>query len=108
MDAQADPGSVFLYRQEPREVAAALGADLARFPGATVPMIFQLSLADPSGYFLATKFLVRNQDVLFIANAKQVEISKFLGLLSLFTNTAANAGYAVTTAYAVRDAIRAR
>jgi polysaccharide biosynthesis/export protein len=105
-DTQADPGSVFLYRQEPREVAAALGADLGRFPGPTVPVIFQISLADPGGYFLATKLLVRNQDVLFIANAKEVEISKFLGLLNLFTNTAANAGYAVTTGYAVRAAAR--
>ena len=69
---------------------------------------FQISLADPAGYFLATRFMVRNGDVLFIANAKQVEISKFLGLLSLFTNTAANAGYAVTTAYAVRSAVRAQ
>lgn len=108
VDAQADPGSVFLYRQEPREVAAALGADMGRFTGPTVPVIFQISLADPAGYFLATRLMVRNGDVLFIANAKQVEIGKFLGLLSLFTNTAANAGYAVTTAYAVRDAVRAR
>lgn len=106
VDVQADPGSVFIYRQEPRDVAAALGADLTKFTGATVPIIFQISLADPAGYFLATKFMIRNQDVLFIANAKQVEISKFLGLLSLFTNTAANAGYAVTTAYAVRSAVR--
>ena len=97
---------MFLYRQEPRDVAAALGADLSRDPGQTVPVIFQISLADPAGYFLATKFLVRNGDVLFIANAKEVEVSKFLGLLNLFTNTAANAGYAVTTGYSVRAAIR--
>lgn len=106
VDSQADPGSVFLYRQEPRDVAAALGANLSRDPGSTVPVIFQISLADPGGYFLATKFMVRNGDVLFIANAKEVEISKFLGLLNLFTNTAANAGYAVTTGYSVRAAVR--
>ncbi|MCW6511082.1 polysaccharide biosynthesis/export family protein [Lichenifustis flavocetrariae] len=106
VDTQADAASVFLYRQEPRDVAAMLGANVSGFTGPTVPVIFQISLADPSGYFLATKFMVRNQDVLFIANAKEVEISKFLSLLSLFTNTAANAGYAVTTGYAVRAAIR--
>ena len=78
VDTQADAASVFLYRQEPRDVAALLGANVSGFAGPTVPVIFQISLADPSGYFLASKLLVRNQDVLFIANAKEVEISKFL------------------------------
>ena len=32
-DGQADPGSVFLYRREPREVAEALGIDCSRFEG---------------------------------------------------------------------------
>lgn len=106
VDSQADPASVFVYRQEPRDVAALLGADMARFSGPTVPVIFKISLADPGGYFLATKFLVRNQDVLFVANAKEVEISKFLSLLNLVTSTAVNASEATLSGYSVRAAIR--
>lgn len=49
VDSQANPATVFVYRQEPREVAGALGADLTRFTGPTVPVIFQISLADPAG-----------------------------------------------------------
>ncbi|MGH6830093.1 MAG: polysaccharide biosynthesis/export family protein, partial [Methylocella sp.] len=37
-DFRADPSAVFLYRQEPREVAQLLGADMARFPGPLVPV----------------------------------------------------------------------
>ena len=42
-DLQADPGAVFLYRQEPREVAQLLGADMSRFGGPLVPVIFSIS-----------------------------------------------------------------
>src|SRR5262249_20581054 len=40
VDVQADPGSVFLYRLEPRELAAMLGVDVNRFSGELVPVIF--------------------------------------------------------------------
>ncbi|MGH6847263.1 MAG: polysaccharide biosynthesis/export family protein, partial [Methylocella sp.] len=64
-DAQANPGAVFLYRQEPREVAQLLGADMARFDGPLVPVIFNVSFRDPGGYFLATRFQMRNDDIIF-------------------------------------------
>ena len=107
-DTQADPGSVFLYRREPKSVAALLGADVARFTGDTVPVIFRADLSDPGGYFLATKVMVRNQDVLFAANAKEVEVSKILAFLNLATSTAANGLYSVNAGYAVRANVGAR
>jgi polysaccharide export outer membrane protein len=89
-DGQADPGSVFVYRREPREVAKALGVDVTRFTSELIPVIFSLDFRDPGGYFLATKVQVRNQDVLFVANAEGVEIAKFLVLLDLAFVTADN------------------
>ena len=55
LDLQADPGSVFLYRREPRELAERLGVDCSKMDGPTVPVVYSVSFADPSGYFLATK-----------------------------------------------------
>lgn len=78
VDVQADPGSVFLYRLEPRELAKLLGVDVTRFTGELIPVIFSISFRDPGGYFLATNFQIRNQDVLFIANAHSVDVNKFL------------------------------
>jgi polysaccharide biosynthesis/export protein len=82
-DVQADPGAVFLYRQEPREVAALLGADLKRFAGPLVPVIFQIDFRDPGGYFLATRFQMRNDDIIFVANAHSYEASKVLTFVEL-------------------------
>ncbi len=81
-DVTADAGAVFLYRQEPREVAQLLGADMAKFEGPLVPVIFWVNFRDPGGYFLATRFQMRNDDILFVANAASVESGKFLDYVS--------------------------
>ena len=93
LDTQADPGSVFLLRRLPRKIAAALGADLAQFPTEPlIPVVFRISFQDPSGYFLATQVLMRNQDLIFIANAQSVEVTKFLQLVNLAVSAGSNGG----------------
>ena len=82
LDLQADPGSVFLYRREPRELAEKLGVDCSKMDGPTVPVVYSMSFADPAGYFLATKVQMRNKDVIFAANAQSVEITKFTNFLN--------------------------
>lgn len=78
LDVQADAGSVFLYRAEPRELAEQLGVEVGKFTGELIPVIFQVSLRAPGGYFLASNFQMRNGDVLFVANAESVDVTKFL------------------------------
>src|SRR5579863_2135794 len=90
VDQQADPASVFLYRREPRHVAELLGADCSRFDGDVVPVIFSVDFHDPSGYFLATKTQMRNSDIIFVANAEGVEISKVAALMNTVMATTAN------------------
>jgi polysaccharide export outer membrane protein len=80
-DGQADPASVFLYRGETREVARQLGVDVRKFDGRIIPIIYQLNLRDPAGYFLAQGFPMRNKDVIFSSNAGAVETTKFLTFL---------------------------
>jgi polysaccharide export outer membrane protein len=87
-DFQADPGAVFLYRQEPREVAQLLGADMSRFKGPLVPVIFSVSFRDPGGYFLATRLQMRNGDIIFVANAESVDAAKFLTFVNLVMSAA--------------------
>jgi len=100
LDLQADPGSVFLYRREPRELAMKLGVDCSKMNGPTVPIVYSVSLVDPAGYFLATKMQMHNKDVIFAANAQSVEIEKFTGFLDALlatTNGALDAGINVNT-----------
>jgi len=94
-DVQADPGAVFLYRLEPREVAQLLGADISRFGGPLVPVIFSVSFRDPGGYFLATRLQMRNSDIIFVANAQSVDTAKFLSFVNLVTTTAVGTAAAI-------------
>jgi polysaccharide export outer membrane protein len=90
IDVQADPGSVFLFRREPRELAEMLGVDCSKMDGPTVPIVYSVSFADPGGYFLATKVQMHNKDVIFAANAQAVGVEKFTTFLNAVLSVPAN------------------
>jgi polysaccharide export outer membrane protein len=103
LDLQADPGSIFLYRREPREVAEQLGVDCTNFSGGLIPIIFNVSFQDPAGYFLATKLDMRPFDVIYVANAPQVDVTKVLAFLNTAMGTADNGAHLVTDIYTARQ-----
>jgi polysaccharide export outer membrane protein len=98
-DALAEPSAVFLYRGEIREVAERLGIDCSRFPGPIIPVIYNLNLRNPDGFMLATKFQMRNKDVIYVANATTVEITKALVYIRLIVGTVNDPIVAATNAY---------
>jgi polysaccharide export outer membrane protein len=100
--ALADPASVFVYRGETRDVAEQLGVDTSRFEGPIIPIVYNANLRDPSGFFLATTFQMRNKDVLYISNAPAVEIAKVLDFVRLVTATANDPIVAATNAYVLK------
>ena len=108
LDFQADPGSVFLYRREPRAVAEQLGVDCSRFGGDFIPIVFKVSFQDPAGYFLATKMQMRPFDVLYVANAPQVDITKVLSFINSAVATADNGVNLVNDVYIARANSRLR
>lgn len=104
-DGQADPGSVFLYRGETKEVARQIGIDVTSFEGPIVPVIYLVNLRDPGGYFLTQSFEMRNKDVVFVSNATSVETTKFLNFLRTIMATANDPVLYATNAYALKAAI---
>jgi polysaccharide export outer membrane protein len=101
-DNLADPASVFLYRGERREVAEQLGIDCSPYSGPIIPIVYNLNLRDPAGYFLATKFEMRNKDVIFASNSASVEASKLMTYLRLITATVNDPLMAAVNAYTVK------
>ncbi len=88
LDAQAEPAGVYVYRREPRELAERLGVDGSKYVGPLVPIVYNVDFRDPAGYFLATKFDMRDKDVLFAANAATVDTAKFLQFVRTVVATA--------------------
>lgn len=94
LDDRAEPTSVFLYRIESGETAAAFGIDTSKYAGkhagtgtksagTQVPVIYSLNLREPQGFFTASQLEMRNKDVIFVSNAATIELSKFLQILRI-------------------------
>jgi polysaccharide export outer membrane protein len=105
-DSQADPASIFIYRGEPRNIANELGIDVSQFNGTIIPVVYNINLRDPAGYFLATTFAMRNKDVVFAANATAVEDAKVMNYIRLVTGTVNDPIVAATNAVLLRDLVR--
>jgi polysaccharide export outer membrane protein len=105
-DAFADPAAIFLYRGETRDLAERLGIDCSRFPGPIIPVIYNINLRNPDGYFLASKFQMRNKDVVYLANATTVEVAKALNFFRLVVGTVNDPIVAASNAYNLNLLIR--
>jgi polysaccharide export outer membrane protein len=82
-DNRANPSTVFIYRQESRQFLDAMGKkDLP--PGSTLPVIYQLQIQEPEGFFYAKSFMVRDKDILYYGAAGSVGVLKFMSLLNAF------------------------
>jgi polysaccharide biosynthesis/export protein len=104
-DTTADPASVFLYRGEPRELAEKLGIDCSPFQGPIIPVIYNANFRDPAIYFLATKFEMRNKDVIYVSNAPAVETAKALAFFRLVVGTVNDPITTAINAYALKAAV---
>jgi polysaccharide export outer membrane protein len=105
-DTLADPASVFAYRGETRALAEKLGIDTRHFKGPIIPVVYHLNLRDPSAYFLATKFQMRNKDVMYTSNSTAVETAKILQFIRLVTATVNDPIVAATNAVVLRNTIK--
>jgi len=106
-DTLADPASVYLYRGESREVAERLGLDIARFEGPLIPVVYNINFRDPAGYFLATKFQMRNKDVIFASNAVGVEQAKVMNYIRLISATVNDPVVAAQNVVVLRNLLKA-
>lgn len=66
-DLQADPRAIFVFRYQPQ----------------SSPVIYRLDLMNPTNYFLAQRFSMRDKDVVYIANAESNGLTKFVSILNL-------------------------
>lgn len=88
-DNRADPAQVFVYRVEHRDTLAKMGVNLLRFlpEQHSIPTIYRANFRDPSSFFFAQQFPMRNKDIIYVANADAAEVVKFLNYIRAMTST---------------------
>ena len=95
-DMQANPSTIFVYREEPIELLRELGRGQTK-TGPFAPVIYQLNLHDPEGFFHAEKFLVRDRDIIYYAASGSSGVHKIMGVLNTFLAPATGAAGAAAS-----------
>lgn len=90
----ADPTGVFVFRNEPAEIASAvLGrSDLM---GAQ-RVVYVLDLTEPNGMFRARDFVIRDGDTVYVTEAPYVQWTKVISAFSTTASAASTLGTAAT------------
>ncbi|MDB5439793.1 MAG: polysaccharide export protein, partial [Caulobacteraceae bacterium] len=83
----ANAASVMVFRFERPEVAGALGLTQPANPRG-VPVIYQVNLRDPAGYFIADQFQVQDGDLIYVPRADTVEARRFFELATSISQVA--------------------
>ena len=80
--AIADRGGVFIFRFETAKSARQLlpaNSDIKVTPMG-VPIVYRVSFLDPNSFFWLQQVNIRNNDLIYVANAVVTELDKFIGI----------------------------
>ena len=90
-DDRANPGMIFVYRVEPREVLQLMGVSLDGFlpKQSAIPTVYRANFRDPGAYFSAQSFPIRDKDIIYVSNAESVEVTKALMYAGTISSTVA-------------------
>lgn len=99
MDAYGDLSGIYLLRNEPSALARAIIAsdtaavdtayvqtdETRNLSGPQTRVIYRVDLTQTNGYFFAQNIVLRDKDIVLVANAETAQIQKALTLLRGFT-----------------------
>jgi polysaccharide export outer membrane protein len=83
LDTRADARGVFVFRYEKPEVyAAIMDGEAAPTPTAAgIPVVYRVDLEDPTDYFASQRFLMRDNDMIYVSAAPATDVAKFFGVI---------------------------
>jgi polysaccharide export outer membrane protein len=91
-DNRADVKGLFVFRFEDRKALGSSEAIKATDNEGKVPTIYRLDMSNPASFLLAQGFVMKNKDVVYVANASSVEFTKFLNIMISIVYPIVNAG----------------
>ena len=80
-DNRADVKGLFIFRFEDPKALPQNDAVKATDSEGRIPTIYRLDMSDPAAFLMAQGFVMKNKDVLYVANASSVEFNKFLNII---------------------------
>ena len=81
-DARADVKGAFIFRlEDPAALDPTTRASARLTPDGRVPVIYRINMKDPTTFFIAQSFPIRDKDVLYVSNAPLADIQKFVNVI---------------------------
>lgn len=81
-DSRANVKGVFIFRfEDPNTIDPVLREGARLTPDGKMPVIYRINMKDPSSFFIAQGFPIRDKDVLYVANAPLADIQKFVSVI---------------------------
>jgi polysaccharide biosynthesis/export protein len=97
-DNQASIRGVFIFRlEDPAALLPEMRGDIPTTEDGRVPVVYRLDLSDARGFFVAQDFMIRDQDVIYVATAPGAEIREFLATLTSLAFSAIAIGNVVAS-----------
>lgn len=87
-EQRADSTGVFVFRYEPDAIARLLRKDYDGRFGAMAPIVYRINMGDPNAYFYAKSFLLRDKDLIYVAESPSTDVSRFMSMVSGARNLA--------------------
>lgn len=80
IDGRSDSMGIYIFRFEDPRVLNSPSTSLTE--DGKVPVVYQFDMNKPETFFAAQNFPIRNKDVLYVSVAANVELMKFLGIVT--------------------------
>ncbi|MFO1259569.1 MAG: polysaccharide biosynthesis/export family protein [Sphingomonadaceae bacterium] len=82
-DNRADVRGAFLFRlEDPKALDPSLVSGARTTPDGMIPVIYRIDMKNPTTFFAAQSFPVRNKDVIYVSNAPLADFQKFVSVVS--------------------------
>lgn len=79
---RADSRGVFIFRYEPDVLARLMRKDYDGHFGAMAPIVYRVNMSEPNAYFYAKSFLLRDKDLIYVAEAPAAEFQRFMDVVN--------------------------
>ena len=84
-DFRADASGVFIFRfEEPSRLVnfTSFASDPNNLVDGKLPVIYQIDLKNPQTFFWSQKFMIQNNDMIYVSNASSADLNKFLSIIT--------------------------
>ncbi|WP_086617737.1 polysaccharide biosynthesis/export family protein [Erythrobacter tepidarius] len=97
-DDKASIRGVFIFRlEDPAALTPETQGTTRATEDGRVPVVYRLDLSDARGFFVAQDFMIRDQDVVYVATAPGAELREFLATVTSLAFSAIAIGNVVTS-----------